>query len=88
VRAALTWDKNGKALFRPGVQDAGGWQPSFNYTLKRWAELTRFLDHPVHRAIHELGGEFDEANCDWKAKLVAFGKQGSRPQDRGHLQHR
>jgi hypothetical protein len=40
-------DENGKALFRPGVKDAGGWEPSFNYTLKRWAELTRFLDHPV-----------------------------------------
>ena len=29
VHTAPTLDENGKALFRPGVKDAGGWEPAF-----------------------------------------------------------
>jgi hypothetical protein len=58
---------------------------AINYTLKRWAELTRFLDHPVIEFIDQLGGKLDEAHRHRKAELVASRQQGSRPQDCRHL---
>ena len=30
MHKALILDENGKALFRPGVKDAGGWEPAFS----------------------------------------------------------
>ena len=47
---------------------------AINYTLKRWVELTHFLDHPVIELSHELGGKLNAPYCDRKAELVASGK--------------
>jgi hypothetical protein len=61
---------------------------AINYALKRWVELTRFLDHPVIELSTDWAKNPMKPGRHWKEELAAPGKQRGWAQDRRDVFHR